>query len=135
MYAMMVGKPRAPTLDTAKLLINEINYLEDEEIIPVYVDKKHMIQGYDFELDASDKPIVKECQKKEVSCLCVCDLEDGCSGQGLKECMDVTYFTDKVKIHLDSDFYIGPTEKITNHLLVLEGDTVTITATPGLGVE
>jgi hypothetical protein len=127
LFDFFTAKPKPATLNSLDMLSIKIKYLEGEEIIPVYVDDKHIIQGFDER--ASGKPA--NCDKS--SCLCVCKKE-GCTGNQIIKCskLESEYSNENIKI--PNSIIIMPTEKITNFLVSLNDNKLTIEKREGLGI-
>ena len=126
LYGMIGGKAKPATINSMDLLAKEIKYLEDETDIPLYIDDKHIIKGFDMK--AGDKPA--NC-KKEYSCLCTCK-KDGCTPKNIEQCVNVEYALGATSIHLDDTFNLQPTERVTNFHVAIAGDTVSIKELPGV---
>ncbi len=126
-YKTATGSRGTATINSMERMTKTIKYMEegDNEIIPVYVDENHMIRGYDIK---TEKP--GGCDP-ELSCLCVCK-KDGCTSQNIKKCAKIDYYIPSRKLHL-TPLTIESTDATTNYLIELAGDTITITARPGMG--
>ncbi len=81
MFGFFIGEPDTGTKKSLDALAIEINNLNRETTVPVYVDEAHVIRGYTAQ-DA--KPSGSKCINDK-SCLCICSInEEGC-GQENRE--------------------------------------------------
>ncbi|MBN2421879.1 hypothetical protein JXB41_01515 [Candidatus Woesearchaeota archaeon] len=108
--SLVIGKPQAGTEKSFDRLMLEINHLaEEEKTIPIYLDNRHKITGYD---KLSQKPGRCETDK---SCICLCSA-DGCTpDKNINECNSLD---DKFRIN--GNFEMPPAENILNYRLMLE---------------
>lgn len=74
-----VEKPKTGTLKSLDTLKIEIDNIDKQIEVPVYVDASHIIKGI---IDGENVP---GCEKDK-SCLCVCINKKGCSGEGINKC-------------------------------------------------
>lgn len=88
MIGFFIEEPETGTKKSLEALAIEINNLDKEKTMPVYVDKDHFINGY----KANDnKPTVKECEK-DGACLCICNIKEKCGSQDRKiECKKLEF--------------------------------------------
>ena len=125
LYDFLAGNARPGTVNSMNLLAKEIKYLEGETLVPLYVDGTHQIVGFDIE-----DPGKPERCSREFSCLCTCSTED-CSPHNIAQCIDLEYELGNKKLRISS-LRISPTDKVTNFLVSLAGDTVSVVPKPGI---
>lgn len=124
MYRSITGQASTATVNSLDMIVKTIKYTEqgETEVVPVYVDSKHLIRG--FEADADSKPTV--C--RDSACLCVCK-KDGCSSEGIVRCSILEYYIPSVELSV-TPFVIETTDKTTNYAIEVTGGHVTLQETP-----
>jgi hypothetical protein len=128
LYDLLAGTARPGTVSSMILLSKEIKYLEGETLVPVFVDDKYQIRGY----DAEDPGKPERCDRA-LSCLCTYKVEAG-SSANLQQCVDLEYEAGSKKLRVSS-IEINPTDKVTNFLVKLSGDTITVEPRPGIAAK
>ncbi|MBN2368476.1 hypothetical protein JXC34_05650 [Candidatus Woesearchaeota archaeon] len=113
------GEQREVSYNTMQRIANTLRDIDDEDTIPVYVDKNSMIAG--FNISSQFKP--SECNE-ELSCICVCKKE-GCDEKNVLDCIDFDVVIDKKKLMIE-DFAITSTADTANYRFTLNEGKVTV---------
>ncbi|MFH2019892.1 MAG: hypothetical protein ABIJ34_00610 [archaeon] len=127
LYELLGGRAKPATINSMELLAKEIKYMEAPIVIPLFIDNKHIIKGFD--IASSDRPT--QC-KTGLSCLCTCKL-DGCTPKSTEKCVNLEYSISTKKLHIEN-LVLNPTERVTNFHVELLGDTVSIIERPGVSL-
>ena len=112
-----VEKPKTGTLKSLDTLKIEIDNIDKQTEVPIYIDASHIIKG------TVNGENVPGCEKDK-SCLCVCIKKKGCSGDGISKCTPL-------ESALKNEFTIQPKlvdeeAKIQNCILAKENKKVIV---------
>lgn len=97
MVGFFIEEPETGTKKSLEALAIEINNLDKEKTMPVYVDKDHFIAGYKVD---ETKPRGSGCEEGG-ACLCICNIKEKCVSQDRIECK-------KLEFDLKGDVEIKP---------------------------